>query len=136
MMHKPVSTNPALSSPVRMQLRRTKGWKMPPNTVMVARPSAWCNPYKVGVHGTAKECVEKFARKMVPYTHVGPRNTMADLLLSEASMGAIRDALKGKNLACWCRLCPEHEKDGKPFDVDCPVCWPCHADVLLQISNS
>lgn len=32
----------------RIQLQRTKGWKLPPNTVVVARPSRWGNPYRVG----------------------------------------------------------------------------------------
>lgn len=34
------------------------------------------------------------------------------------SRQAIRDALRGKHLACWCQL------DG-----------PCHADVLLELAN-
>ena len=27
--------------PVRIQRKRTKGWKMPPNTVYVGRPTEW-----------------------------------------------------------------------------------------------
>lgn len=37
--------------PVRVQLRRLKGWRMPENTVKVCRPSKWGNPWKVGVDG-------------------------------------------------------------------------------------
>ena len=36
-------------TPKRIQRRRTKGWRMPPNTVYVGRPSKWGNPFKVGV---------------------------------------------------------------------------------------
>ena len=36
------------SLPRRVQLRRTKGWRMPPNTVKVSRPSKWGNPFVVG----------------------------------------------------------------------------------------
>ena len=35
--------------PVRIQRKRTKGWKMPPNTVYVGRPTEWGNPFKIGV---------------------------------------------------------------------------------------
>jgi hypothetical protein len=29
--------------PERIQLRRSKGWRLPPNTVVVARPTRWGN---------------------------------------------------------------------------------------------
>lgn len=32
--------------PKRIQRKRTRGWKMPPNTVCVTRPGRWGNPYK------------------------------------------------------------------------------------------
>lgn len=34
--------------PIGIQLRRTKGWRLPPNTVVVSRPSKWGNPFKKG----------------------------------------------------------------------------------------
>jgi hypothetical protein len=34
--------------PHRVQLSRKKGWKMPPNTVRVARPGKWSNPFRIG----------------------------------------------------------------------------------------
>jgi hypothetical protein len=34
-------------NPIRVQLSRKKGWKMPPNTIYVGRPTKWGNPYKV-----------------------------------------------------------------------------------------
>lgn len=46
--------------PVRIQRKRTKGWKMPENTVSVTRPGKWGNPFKVGIDGTAAECVKKY----------------------------------------------------------------------------
>ena len=36
--------------PVRIQRKRTKGWRMPPNTIYVGRPSQYGNPYPVGGH--------------------------------------------------------------------------------------
>lgn len=32
-------------TPKRFQLRRTKGWRLPPNTVSVARPGPYGNPF-------------------------------------------------------------------------------------------
>ena len=37
--------------PNRIQLKRTKGWKMPPNTVKVDRTTKWGNPFQVGKPG-------------------------------------------------------------------------------------
>ena len=70
--------------PIRVQLRRTKGWRMPPNTVSVARPGKWGNPYRVGPEQTAASAVEAFR-----VLHVGK------LPVAE---------LRGKNLACFCPL--------------------------------
>lgn len=36
-------------TPRRIQLRRTKGWRIPPSTVVVARPSMWGNPWKARI---------------------------------------------------------------------------------------
>jgi len=33
--------------PVRIQRKRTKGWRMPENTISVCRPGKWGNPFKV-----------------------------------------------------------------------------------------
>lgn len=72
--------------PVRVQLSRRKGWRIPPNTVVVARPSRWGNPYKVGVDGTQAQCVEAFEQNWGMYI----------------GFGAIIEHLRGRNLACWC----------------------------------
>src|ERR1044072_1360504 len=102
--------------PIRVQRKRTKGWRMPPNTVYVGRGSAWGNPFIVGKDGTVQECVTKYAKHLTPYTHKG--GSLDDLLLSEANLESIQDQLRGKNLACWC-----------------PLDQPCHADVLLRLAN-
>ena len=94
--------------PQRIQLRRTKGWRMPPNTVNVARPSRWGNPHRVGwcavcgVQHTLEEAIAGF------------RAAVEDCVPVLAL-----ESLRGKNLACWC----------KPGE-------PCHADVLLEIANA
>jgi hypothetical protein len=37
--------------PERIQLKRTKGWRMPPNSVKVDRSTQWGNPFRVGMLG-------------------------------------------------------------------------------------
>lgn len=103
--------------PKRIVRKRTKGWRMPPNTVSVCRPGKWGNPFPVGKPGpmgrTAidNEGAVGFFEQML----------RDDELRREAgypSDDEIREALRGKDLACWCKLDQ-----------------PCHADVLLDIAN-
>lgn len=105
--------------PMRIQLSRRRGWRLPEGALSVARPGGYGNPYRVGVHGTAAECIAKMR---------------ADLLAELAAGGHRLRKLHGRSLACWCRLCPAHEH-GKPLGVDCPDCAPCHADMLLMLAN-
>lgn len=72
--------------PLRVQMRRTKGWRMPPNTVYVGRPSIWGNPFKVSEHGRAK-AVQLYRNMLAGRPHM-----------------RLRNELRGKNLACWCSL--------------------------------
>ncbi len=88
---------------------------MPPNTVYVGRGSVWGNPYRIGVDGDAAQCVAQYARQMVPFKH---GDSLRIFLMSEAAVMAIQEALRGKNLACWC-----------------PLDKPCHADWLLKVAN-
>lgn len=91
--------------PVRIQRKRTKGWKMPANTVYVGRGSEWGNPYRI-VDPTDfghREAVQRYRE------HVS-KSTGLDIV--------IREKLRGKDLSCWC-----------------PLNQACHADVLLEIAN-
>lgn len=95
--------------PVRVQLHRTKGWKMPVNTVRVTRPGKWGNPFRVGKEiDTAEEAVRCYER----YIHAAMDEKDASLLRDDLH------ELRGKNLACWCKIGD-----------------PCHADVLLELAN-
>ena len=55
--------------------------------------------------------------KKVP---IGPRAKAG----TAPSLTEIQEAMRGKDLVCWCPLV---DKDGKPV--------PCHADVLLELAN-
>lgn len=102
------------SAPRRIQRKRTKGWRMPPNTVSVTRPGKWGNPYYVGMFRKYNhaDAVADYRRWLEgdygARVWAGPPPTTE----------AIRQVLRGKNLACFC-----------------PLSSPCHADVLLEIAN-
>lgn len=96
-----------MEQPKRIQLSRKKGWRMPPNTVKVDRSSRWGNPFIVGVNGTADVVLDKYIRFLIAYAIVAPQDFSEYI-----------DLLRGKNLACWCKI-------GEP----------CHADILLEIAN-
>jgi hypothetical protein len=83
--------------PVRIQRKRTKGWRMPENTVYVGRPTKWGNPYQVTAPAT-----------------IGYRKKVIEMYEASMSMMLKQDAkkeLKGKNLACFC-------KEGEPCHAD------------------
>ncbi len=95
--------------PIRVQRRRAKGWKMPENTVSVTRPGRWGNPFPCGGNNAlAVESYREWIEKRGGF-YADPPPGVED----------IKRELRGKNLACWCK-----------------VGEPCHADVLLEIANS
>ena len=98
-------------TPKRIQLRRTKGWRLPANTVVVSRPTRWGNPFRIGAGTTRAQAVARFRRMFEAhggYAGNGPKIPSDE----------VRRELKGKNLACWC-----------------PLDEPCHADLLLEFAN-
>lgn len=112
--------------PVRIQRKRTKGWKMPDNAVYVGRPTGWGNPFKVGEHGDAAECVNLFRACVVDSVQPGQMNKSQLAAANKAwpdcfsmpDQNTAKIFLRGKDLACWC-----------------PLDKPCHADVLLELAN-
>lgn len=130
--------------PVRIQLSRKKGWRMPPNTVSVARPGFWGNPHQVvldeqrwdgeTIDAQGEPIMDgpwlcKWQPKILSgfwfATRVEAVAKAVDLYRWKMTTdGYWRSAksrlpeLRGKNLACWC-----------------PLDKPCHADVLLELAN-
>lgn len=116
-----------MTEPVRLRLSRQAGFNLQAHSlnvnwlpaVSVARPSRWGNPFIIGktlcigspqtqfIDIDSNAIAVNAFRKMLECTD---RNYPTD--------AAIRAALRGKNLACWC--VPDA---------------PCHADVLLEIAN-
>jgi hypothetical protein len=69
--------------------------------VLVARPSRWGNPYSIEEYGR-KRAIEMYEQ----------------WLLANDELLAQLPSLKGKRLACYCKLDE-----------------PCHADVLARLAN-
>jgi hypothetical protein len=73
---------------IRIQRKRTEGWKMPANTVYVGRRSRWGNPFKIGIDGDRDEVIRKYRTWLTEKIRKHP-----DFLVP----------LYGKDLCCWCR---------------------------------
>lgn len=72
---------------------------MPENAIYVGRGSKWGNPYKIDLEQQRSHAVAWYEAHIAPHLDV--------------------TELRGKDLACWCRLDQE-----------------CHADILLKLANS
>lgn len=105
--------------PQRIQLRRTKGWRIPPNTVVVSRPSKWGNPYVMSDYPAGmstrlkRELAVRHYRQLLNGALDMPARTLP------FTVEDVRRELRSKNLACWC-----------------PIGSCCHADILLEIANT
>ena len=133
--------------PIRVQRKRTKGYRLPPNTISVCRPGRFGNPFRLtDVYELAEQqgakagivdpdqirqlaqqlVVDRFAQLLAdPYGILSDESFVSEAIrqrfvLMRGNLGL----LKGKNLACFCALL---SKKGKPN--------PCHADTLLLYSN-
>jgi Domain of unknown function (DUF4326) len=114
-----------MSAPIRVQLSRKKGWRLPPNTVKVDRSTRWGNHWQVwkddGQWYATRNASEHHP---VPDQEAGISMAVAEHAkelrrkISKYGTATYLLELRGKNLACWCAL----DK-------------PCHADVLLELAN-
>jgi len=98
---------------MRIQRKRTKGFRLPGNAVCVGRGSQWGNPFKTAASfrcwletgAVAADLVKPAEREELDSRRRWIRENIA--------------SLQGRILACWCPLGAE-----------------CHADVLLHLANS
>jgi hypothetical protein len=77
---------------------------MPDGAVYVGRPTRFGNPYRISAHRSRAAVLLQYE------SHIMREIASGRLDLSE---------LRGRPLACWCRL-----------DA------PCHADILLRLANT
>jgi hypothetical protein len=111
----------------RVQRKRTKGFKLPENTVCVNRGTKWGNPFKVVQSGKGyavcdpegNSLMDDFTSKVSASAYaVGLYAGWLDHQLTPDG-GLQLDELKGKNLACFCDMGT-----------------PCHADYLITLIKS
>jgi len=133
--------------PLRIQRRLTKGWRMPPNTICVSRPSIWGNPFPISEYGL--NLAVRLYKSMFYGWNPLPLAYLTDAeyrvayqrqmewkkRFGDKPIDLATIILRGHNLCCWCKLCEVH-RDGKPFDTDCCDCEPCHADPLGRMVNA
>lgn len=111
----------------RVQRKRSKGWKLPDNTVCVDRSSRWGNPFKVGQQ--YGDLPWPILDKLMRRRYIDQSALMDNSAVTEAfriylactneGMQLLEKAKKqlaGKDLACWCKL---------------DQC--CHADVYIDL---
>ena len=96
-----------IGKPRRVQRKRTKGFKLPPNTVCVTRGTPWGNPFSAKDVGN-EVAVERFVLHLQGYFGFAGTKALKEWLAP----------LRGKNLACYCKLSDA-----------------CHADVLLDLAS-
>lgn len=109
--------------PRRIQRRRVKGWRMPPNTVSVTRPGRYGNKYYPGcglgfgsfVDGCAVDWPLRTPEDMVRHFREFIKHMKQ---YQPEAYEAYIAPLRGKNVACFCGL----DK-------------PCHGDVLLECAQ-
>lgn len=122
-----------MSEPKRIQLKRAKGWRKPEGAIVVARPSRWGNPFKVGFNyrwADGQHCpfprpaktVEGDWEQLERCVSIRQAVLWYEAWITKMVPSLAEDArtyLRGHDLGCWC-------------PAESP--W-CHADVLLAISN-
>lgn len=115
---------------VRIQRKRTAGWRMPAGAVYVGRPTRWGNPFHIGQEFGDLRCPE--CGFVEPTVRVSSRQRAVALfdawldwprqpfpgIAAAPTHEEVRDALAEHDLACWC-----------------PLDQPCHADILLALAN-
>jgi len=111
--------------PQRVQLRRSKGWRMPPGTVKVDRATLFGNPFPIKEYGhdRAVQLHRAWLTGHLADPDI-PAARMEELRELRAKVLAALPTLRGKSLACWCPL-PE---PGQPDN--------CHAALLLELANA
>lgn len=108
---------------------------MPAGTVYVGRGSRWGNPFKVGAEYVRRRMDPGGGQRsgiVVDQAHAV--RLFSRFTARECGFQEAVEALRGRDLACWCRLCDEH-RDGKPLGVKCVDCAPCHVEPLLDLAN-
>ena len=142
-----------MAEPRRIQLRRTKGWRLPEGAVVVSRQSKlWGNPFKIGALVEDPE-----SGRIPPQPQLGgmapgeqgvgnlgggPDGTYifeVRFILSAADAVAlfIRWAahVRDQETGLWFKDLARNDLAGRDLACWCGPNAACHADVLLELAN-
>jgi hypothetical protein len=103
--------------PQRVQLRRTKGWRKPEGVVVVDRRTRYGNPFTGD--GDRALAVDRFREWITDDRTIVVRGPDGYDWYNHGIFAPKLEHLRGRDLACWC-----------------PLDQPCHADVLLEVTNA
>lgn len=138
-------------APIRIQRKRTAGWRMPANTVSVTRPGKWGNPFdfrssdccwlalSYGCRGDRLGRQEASVKAFCEW--VGPPPKGKKAVRYERG---VRFGTDEKNVQVGPRFIVgpppsidtiRAELAGKNLACFCKLGEPCHADVLLALAN-
>lgn len=102
--------------PVRIQLKRAKGWRKPEGAIVCSRPGPWGNPYPTASAFSSvfdRIWISVYGNHALPDMHLdGERRARVKWMVENIHL------LKNADLCCWC----------KPEDS-------CHVDVLLEYAE-
>jgi len=135
--------------PIRIQLSRRKGWRMPANTVKVDRSTKWGNPFNFKSadygwvalsFGCRGDAAGRHQASVVAFRQWIDNPKGRTL---ETDFGIVLEGPAGKlpiGARARAGLSPDHadikaQLGGRNLACWCPLDRPCHADVLLEIAN-
>lgn len=150
---------------VRIQRRRTPGWRMPAGAIYVGRPSRWGNPWPVGYEGDVQPWLalalgqrgDEAGRRAAaviafrwwmaddgsPFPVAGVTPGPGDLEYADGTTRHITDLPAAMGMLMLGRgpiVVPPRPDlaplRGHDLACYCPLDQPCHADVLLELANA
>ncbi len=136
--------------PIRIQRTRTKGAKMPPNTVVVTRPGKWGNPFNLKssahcwtaiAHGFKADRLGRAAASVAMFSSWVKQGKPVEIdcgLVAESKKKPVRVSSSPviKTIAPPSMDEIKAELRRKNLACWCKIGEPCHGDWLLEVANS
>lgn len=108
-----------MTDPIRFQLQRRAGWRMPEGGISVARPHRWGNTYRVG----QPLVVRRGGRRFGTAEEMGPVEVV-EFFRRDLTAGALSFTVDDVR----------RELAGHPLGCFCPIGSPCHGDLLIHVA--
>lgn len=128
--------------PQRIQRKRTKGWRMPADTIYVGRPTIFGNPFRVFGENEYVYCDASHIRTVltpwIVYDHqqdIHRHPATSDMVVELYRAWVTGEIAPGHVVPCAADEAAIHRLRGKNLACFCPLGKSCHADVLLELAN-